>query len=235
MPLVPRPLTRLPRRLAHRAVHAAWRWVDEVGEIVPGTPGAAAFGSFGAGTCVDFPPASIVGRGSIHLGSGTLVGRQVTLSVGWGVGEQELPPRGLVIGDRCVLGARTSITAHRSIELGDDVFCGQGVFITDASHGYQVPDRPIGAQFGRSHPVVVGAGSWIGHHAVLLPGTRLGRNVVVAAGSVVRGEVADHAVVAGNPARVVRRLEPGVGWVGSRGDVRPVLDDDLEDAMVGLP
>lgn len=229
------PLPRLANRLGHRLVHAAWRWVDRVGEIVPGTRAAARFGTFGDGSCIDFPPASIVGSESIHVGAGTLVGRQVTLSVGWGVGEQTLPPRALVIGDRCILGARTSITAHLSIELGDDVFCGQGVFITDASHGYQVPDRPIGAQFGRSLPVVVGAGSWIGHHAVLLPGTRLGRNVVVAAGSVVRGEVEDHAVLAGNPARVVRRFEPGVGWVGSRGDVRPVLDDDLEDAMVGLP
>jgi len=39
---------------------------------------------------------------------------------------------------------------------------------------------------------------------------------------VVRGEVEDHAVVAGNPARVVRRLEPGLGWVGTGGDVRPI-------------
>ncbi|MEV7428480.1 DapH/DapD/GlmU-related protein [Nocardioides sp. NPDC092400] len=215
-------------RLVNRAVHAGWRWVDRAGEIVPGTRAAGEFGSFGAGSCIDFPPATILGAGSIHLGSGTLVGRQVTLSVGWGTGEQVLPPRGLVIGDRCILGARTSITAHESIEIGDDVFCGQGVFVTDASHGYQVPDRPVGAQFGASDPVVVGAGSWIGHHAVLLPGTRLGRNVVVAAGSIVRGVVEDHAVVAGNPARVVRRYEPGVGWVGSNGDVRPVLADDLD-------
>jgi hypothetical protein len=35
--------------------------------------------------------------------------------------------------------------------------------------------------------------------------------------------VEDHTVVAGAPARVLRRLEPGVGWVGTRGDVRPVL------------
>ena len=45
---------------------------------------------------------------------------------------------------------------------------------------------------------------------------------MVAAGSVVRGIVEDHCVVAGAPARVVRRLEPGVGWVGYQGDVRPV-------------
>ena len=132
-------------------------------------------------------------------------------------------PRGLVIGDRCAIGARSSITAHASIEIGDGVFCGQGVFITDTSHGYQDPTMAVGRQFGAHDPVVIGDGSWLGHGAMVMPGARLGRNVVVAAGSVVRGEVEDHAVVAGNPARVVRRLEPGVGWVGSRGDVRPVV------------
>lgn len=214
--------------LANRAVHALWRWVDRAGEIVPGTRAAEAFGTFGAGSCIDFPPATIQNPRAIHLGMGTLIGRQVTLSVGYGVGQPELPERGLVIGDGCLLGARTSITAHESVEIGDGVFCGQGVFITDASHGYQDPSRPIGEQFGPHLPVSIGPGSWIGHAAVILPGARLGRNVVVAAGSVVRGEVPDHAVVAGNPARVIRRLEPGVGWVGADGDVRPLLPDHLD-------
>jgi acetyltransferase-like isoleucine patch superfamily enzyme len=70
--------------------------------------------------------------------------------------------------------------------------------------------------------VEIGAGSWIGHGTIVLPGTRIGRQVVVGAGSVVRGEVPDHAVVAGVPARVVRRFEPAVGWVstGNPADVR---------------
>ena len=209
-------------RGVNRAVHALWRWVDRAGEIVPGTRAAEEFGTFGKDSCIDFPPATIQNPGSIHVGAGTLIGRQVTLSVGYGVGQPDLPPRGLVIGDRCMLGARTSITAHESVEIGDGVFCGQGVFITDASHGYQDPDRPVGEQFGAHQPVSIGPGCWIGHAAVVLPGTRLGRNVVVAAGAVVRGEVPAHAVVAGNPAVVVRSFEPGVGWVGRDGGLRPV-------------
>ena len=117
---------------------------------------------------------------------------------------------------------RSKTSAHERIEIGDEVFFGQGVFVTDASHGYQDPETPIGKQFGAHQPVTIGSGTWIGHGVVILPGTRIGRNVVVAAGAVVRGNVEDHAVVAGSPARVVRRLEPGVGWVGS-GDVRPLF------------
>ena len=56
-------------------------------------------------------------------------------------------------------------------------------------------------------PVIIGAGTWIGHGAVILPGASIGRGVVVAAGSVVRGgEIPDHCVVAGVPAKIVRRL-----------------------------
>lgn len=61
-------------------------------------------------------------------------------------------------------------------------------------------------------PVEIGPGCWLGTGAVILPGARLGRNVVVAAGAVVRGEVPDHAVVAGAPARIVRRWQPETGW-----------------------
>jgi acetyltransferase-like isoleucine patch superfamily enzyme len=48
---------------------------------------------------------------------------------------------------------------------------------------------------------------------VVLPGTVLGRNVVVGAGAVVRGTFPDHCVIAGVPARIVRRYVPGSGWV----------------------
>jgi acetyltransferase-like isoleucine patch superfamily enzyme len=63
---------------------------------------------------------------------------------------------------------------------------------------------------------------------VILPGTSLGRNTVVGAGAVVRGRVPDHAVLAGTPARVVRRYEVGSGW-------QPALRDVLIDAPPGWP
>lgn len=159
----------------------------------------------------------------MHIGEDTLIGRHCALSVGYGPGQDPLPARGLVIGDRCVIGARACITAHTSIVIGDDVWFGKDVFVSDASHGYTDPTTPIGRQLGEHQPVSIGAGSWIGHGAIILPGTTIGRNVVVAAGSVVRGTIEDHAIVAGVPARVVRRLEPGIGWGRKDGaDVRQV-------------
>ena len=209
--------------MSNRGVLAAWRWLDRAGQVRPGTRAADGFGSFGEASSIGFPTATLMGTRSIHVGSETLIGRHVTLSVGYGPDDTHVPERGLVIGDRCVIGARCSLVAHASIELGDDVWFGQDVFVCDASHGYQDPDLPVGEQFGAHQPVRIGDGAWIGHGAIVLPGTTIGRNAVVAAGSVVRGDVADHAIVGGAPAKVLRRFEPGVGWVGRGGDVRPVV------------
>ncbi|QIX28776.1 acyltransferase [Nocardioides sp. JQ2195] len=202
--------------------------------MTPGTRAASRFASFGEASLIAFPQATIFGERGIHIGSRTLIGRSCTLTLGYGPGNHELPSHGLVIGDRCVFGTRSTVTAHESIAIGDDVWFGQGVFVSDASHGYQDPETPIGNQLGQHQPVSIGSGSWIGHQAIILPGASIGRNVVVAAGSVVRGDVPDHAIVAGVPARVVRRLEPGIGWVGKGDDVRPAWStEDVTRMLAG--
>lgn len=60
----------------------------------------------------------------------------------------------------------------------------------------------------RAHRVVIGHDVWIGHGAVVLPGRSIGTGAVIAAGAVVTKDVADYAIVAGNPARLVRPRFP---------------------------
>ena len=167
----------------------------------------------------------------IAVGAATLVASNVTMSVGMAPG-QPLPPGAaspvLRIGDRCLIGRGSHLVAHRSIEIGDDVITGPNCYVTDQNHVYADPDVPIGRQWPSDDPVVIGSGSWIGAGAIVLPGTHLGRNTVVAAGSVVRGEFPDHAVLAGVPARIVRRFEDGAGW-------QPALREVLIDAPPGWP
>ncbi|WP_308188305.1 acyltransferase [Nocardioides sp. R-C-SC26] len=217
------PLQRSALDLAHRAVQIGHRCVERAGEVTPDTRTGRRFGALGPGSLIGYPQASLVNIERMHFGRDVLVGRHATLAIGYGPGDPYAPDRALVVGDRAVLGARITITAHESIVIGDDVFFGQNVFVTDASHGYQDPELPIGRQFGPHAPVSIGAGSWIGHGAMILPGAQIGRNVVVAAGSVVRGSVPDRAIVAGTPARIVRSFEPGVGWADRHGDVRPIV------------
>jgi len=103
------------------------------------------------------------------------------------------------------------------------VFTGPYVYITDQNHSYADPDVPIGRQMPVNDAVRIGSGSWLGAGAVVLPGACIGRNVVIAAGSVVRGTVPDRCVAAGVPARVVRAYAPGDGWSPLSGRVGPRL------------
>lgn len=187
-------------------MHRAWRFVQSRGAIHPDSARSERFGHIGAGSIIAFPPAALFGERGIHIGEGTLVAPWATLSAGYPGSEHLVPPRALVIGDRCVIGLRTGITAHQSIEIGDDVWFGQDVFVTDANHGMDDPDIPIGRQIGDARPVRIGSGSWLGHGAVVLPGVTIGRHAVVAAGAVVHRDVPDHGVAAGIPAKVIKIL-----------------------------
>lgn len=192
------------RRVANEVIQQGWRRLRRAGGIAPGTIAAERFAAFGDGSIVGFPTATLYGEGQMHIGEETLIGCWATLATGYSPEQTTVPERALVIGDRCVLGLRCGIVAHESIEIDDDVWFGQDVFITDANHGFADLDIPIGQQLGPHQPVRIGAGSWIGHGAVILPGAQIGRHVIVAAGSVVRGEVPDYAIVGGVPAKVIR-------------------------------
>jgi acetyltransferase-like isoleucine patch superfamily enzyme len=158
-----------------------------------------------------FPAGSVFGESGIEVGEDTLIGQFVTISAGIIPGQDFGGLTVLKIGDRCVIGRGSHIVAHESVEIGDDVWTGPHVYITDQNHGYADPDTPIGNQFPVNRPVSIGQGSWLGAGAIILPGASIGRNVVVAAGSVVRGVIPDRCVVAGVPARVIRE-HTEAGW-----------------------
>jgi acetyltransferase-like isoleucine patch superfamily enzyme len=103
------------------------------------------------------------------------------------------------------IGRGSHIVGHQSITIEDDVISGPYIYVTDQNHVYSDVSVPIARQWPANDPVRIGSGSWLGANAVILPGTDIGRNVVVAANSVVRGHVPDFSVVAGAPAKVVRR------------------------------
>lgn len=112
---------------------------------------------------------------------------------------------GIAIGDRSAVGAFNVVLGQGGVEIGTDCLLGPNVTIVSEEHVYGDRDRPIRDQGEIRDPVVIGDDVWVGAGATVLSGSRIGRGVVVAAGSVVKGTVEDYAVVAGVPARVVRR------------------------------
>jgi acetyltransferase-like isoleucine patch superfamily enzyme len=154
----------------------------------------------------------LVNERYIRIGAGTMIGPHVSLSAGMVPGQQCITDPVVRIGDRCLIGRGSGIVGHLSIEIGDDVWTGHHIYITDQNHGYEDLAVPISRQVQPERPVVIGDGSWLGHGTVVLPGASIGRHVVVAAGSVVTGELPDNCVAAGAPARPIRRHQPGTGW-----------------------
>ena len=76
------------------------------------------------------------------------------------------------------------------------------MYITDQNHGYEDLTLPISRQSMPERPVRIGAGSWLGHGTVVLPGADIGRHVVVGANSVVTRR---------DPGPLRRRRQPGAG------------------------
>jgi serine acetyltransferase len=187
--------------------------VAKNGATGPGTSLATRFGGFGDGSCLAFPPGAIFGERWVTIGRDTLVGPYVSISAGM-VPDQHMVSYPVVrIGDRCMIGRGSHIVGHFNVEIGDDVHTGPYVYITDQNHGYEDPHQVVHRQWPSDVPVRIGDGSWLGTGVVILPGTELGKNVVVAAGAVVRGTFPDHCVVAGVPARIIRRYLPTSGWM----------------------
>jgi acetyltransferase-like isoleucine patch superfamily enzyme len=106
------------------------------------------------------------------------------------------------------------IQANNGIIFGDDVIFASGVKIISANHDPSDHNR-----FVNSPPITIGQACWIGSNAVILPGVSLGDHVIVGAGAVVTKSFPAHAVVAGNPARIIRHLK---------------METDREDNVLGV-
>lgn len=217
------------RTLAAALVQRAWSWMVTVGAVGPDDPVGRRYRRFGAGSCLAFPPGAVVNEAWISIGEATLIGPQVSLSAGL-PGEPLDPaaPPIVVIGDRCNIGRGSSVNGRLHIVVEDDVTTGPDVYITDHNHRYDDLELPIARQWVNEAPVRIGAGSWLATGVVVLPGADIGRHVTVAANSVVRGTIPDHCVIAGVPAKIVRRHVAGQGWV-------PPLDPPSSDPPPGWP
>jgi acetyltransferase-like isoleucine patch superfamily enzyme len=199
--------------VAGDAIRAGWQQIERLGTIGPRSRRARAFRRFGTGSAICFPVAALYGEEYIELGEGCIIGPYCSLSAGVMPGQVLDHSPVVTIGDRVLIGKGSGIVGHREIVIGDDVWTGHHVYITDANHGYEDVTEPIGRQFSEPRPVSIGSDWWLGHGAVVLPGATIGRHVVVGAGAVVTGEIPDFSVAVGNPARVIRRYVLGEGWV----------------------
>src|SRR5262245_33976667 len=108
----------------------------------------------------------------------------------------------LEIGDRVFLNYGCSISAHTLVRIGDGCLIGQYSIIMDCDYH----DPRGGDGHGRSKPIVIGDGVWMGARVTVLKGVTIGAGAVIGAGSVVTRDIPPRVLAAGVPAVVVNHL-----------------------------
>lgn len=174
-------------------------------------------------------PPRIAATAEVHaealLGDGVSVWDYSQVREGATVGEDTTIGRSVYVDRDVRIGRRCKVQNNALIywpaEVADGVFIGPGAILTNDRYPRAVtPEEDLkGVDDWSPSGVQIAAGASIGAGAVILAGVRVGAWALVGAGAVVIGNVPDHALVAGNPAKVV-------GWVGKSGR-RLVPEGDL--------
>ena len=110
----------------------------------------------------------------------------------------------LVIGADCFINQDCVFDATAPIVIGENVNLGHGVLITTSHHLTGGPERRGGRL--EPKPVRIGDGAWLASRVIVLPGVDVGNGAIVGAGAVVTRSVPPHSLVAGVPAREIKRL-----------------------------
>jgi len=116
-----------------------------------------------------------------------------------------LPPV-IKIGSHCSIGYYFSVVAAADIIIDDWVLIASNVLITSHNHGMDPESEiPYMTQDLTTGPVHIGRGCWIGEKVCILPGVTIGEKCIVGAGAVVSKSVPPYSIVAGNPAKVIKK------------------------------
>jgi UDP-2-acetamido-3-amino-2,3-dideoxy-glucuronate N-acetyltransferase len=152
---------------------------------------------------------------SVMLGRGVRILEPELVNIyGCSIGDETRIGPFVEIQCRVIIGARCKIQSHtfvcEGVTIGDEVFVGHGVMFTNDLWPRAADDdgRLLGADDWSMRTTSVGHRASIGSGAVLLP-VRIGKSALIAAGAIVTKDVADWAIVAGNPARTIGDVRSG--------------------------
>ncbi len=131
----------------------------------------------------------------IRIGSGVFVGRNTILSCKNG---------DIVIDDNANVGFNVEVFSAGRVRIGKDVLIAAYTYLVGGDHLFDRVDVPVLYQGRTAQGIEVDDNVWLGAHVVVSDGSRVGRDAIVGAGAVVRGEIPPFAIAAGVPARVIR-------------------------------
>lgn len=154
-------------------------------------------------TAQELSSVSIRNQKRVHEHMGEILGKKLPEST------TVLPPlyidygKPVSIGERCFIQQCCTFFGRGGIEIGNDVFIGPKVNLITINHDVNPDNRS--ATYGRH--IIIEDKVWIGINSTILPGVRIGYGAIVGAGSVVTKNVEPMTIVAGNPARVIKKID----------------------------
>jgi len=114
------------------------------------------------------------------------------------------------IGAGTFLNMNVMVAAAELVEIGEHCMFANGCFVSDASHRFDDPVKPVPWQgFTTKGPTRIGDNVWCGTHVVITSGVSIGERAVIGANSVVTQDIPSFSVAAGAPARVLKKIEYG--------------------------
>lgn len=166
--------------------------------------------SFGKTSVIEPYLLRLIGGKYITIGENCYIDKGVQLSAWDSYDNQKFSPV-ISIGNNCGIGAYSHFTAVNGIIIGNNVRMGKSILITDNAHGaserklldMNPRERPLVSK----GPVIIEDNVWIGEKSSIMPGVRIGKGSIIAAGAVVTHDVAPYSIVGGNPAKLLKTLE----------------------------
>ena len=112
------------------------------------------------------------------------------------------------VGEGTFLNMGVMIAAEQLVEIGDHCMLANGCFVSDSSHRYDDPEKPITWQgFQSKGPTRIGDNCWLGIGVVVTSGVTIGERCVIGANSVVTKDIPAFSIAAGAPAEVIREIQ----------------------------
>ena len=141
-------------------------------------------------------------EGRLEVGEGTLLEPNVWLTAP--------APARIRIGAGTFLNIGVMVAAVELVEIGDHCMLANGCFVTDGSHRFDDPERPVPWQgFTTKGPTRIGDNVWCGANVVVTSGVTIGERAVIGANSVVTTDIPPRTIAAGAPAKPIRAIEYG--------------------------
>ncbi len=158
---------------------------------------------FGKGSYVR-EHAQIGGGKHISLGNHTRISPYARLQCFELISSEKLNPQ-ITIGNNVFIGRNVTISCCNKVTIGDDTMITGYVFICDSNHGMTPNTIRYERQKMIKKSVEIGKNVFIGEKALILPGVTIGDNCIIGAGSVVTKSFCSNVMIAGNPAKIIKK------------------------------